>query len=358
MVDFSQSRLNPARDYLRKMRIVFVTSPPNPIPGWEPGALPQEAVRQLSELHPEHDWFVLEGMPRPGAYSFFKRRKNMQQIRLLRPDVVLYATLDNMEVFREIPVMVVITEPAGRQPPSVEKAMTQLTTIITDSVWLKNDLQQSFALKDSQLKVIKLMSEDIQPEWHNRLLTREKYTTGNDYFFYSGPIGADGKWQQVLHAFSKFKKWQQSSLWLVLTGAVDPGYSLEFHGLLDAYKYRQEVAWLNEVDAMEKKHLADAAFATLADGRRFAGRMDILHSFRAGIPVICEEHPLTQQFAGDAVLYADWKTPVLSQHMIDVYKKEELSNQLTEKGKQLAEQYSWQQSLDELYNCIVASAKS
>lgn len=339
------------------MRIVFVTAPPNPVPGWEPGALPQEAIRQLSELHPQHDWFLLEGMPRPGAYSFFKRRKNMQQIRQLKPDVVLYATLDNMELLQEIPVAVVITEPPGRQPPSVQKAMPQLKTIITDSVWLKNELQQSFSLADKQLKVIKLMSEDIQPEWHNRLLTRERYTAGNDYFFYSGPIGADGKWQQVLQAFSRFKKWQQSSLWLVLTGAVDPGYSLEFHGLFDAYKYRKEVAWLNEVNSEEKKHLADAAFATLANGRTFSGRMDMLHSFRAGIPVICEEDALTQQLAGDAVLYADWKTPVLSQHMIDVYKKEDLSNQLTEKGKQLAEQYNWQQSLDELYNCIVAAAE-
>lgn len=281
----------------------------------------------------------------------------MQQIRLLKPDLLLYATLDNLELPEEIPVAVVITEPPGRQPPSVQKAMPRLRRIITDNVWLKNELQQSFALADKQLQVIKLMSEDVQPEWHNRLLTRERYTAGNDYFFYSGPIGADGKWQQVLHAFSRFKKWQQSSLWLVLTGAVDPGYSLEFHGLFEAYKYRKEVAWLNDAEAEEKKHLADAAFATLANGRTFAGRMDMLHAFRAGISVICEDDALTQQFAGDAVLYADWKTPVLSQHMIDVYKKEELSNQLVEKGKQLAEQYNWQQSLDELYNCIVAAAE-
>lgn len=338
------------------MRIVFVTAPPNPVPGWEPGALPQEAIRQLSELHPEHDWFILDGMPRPGAYSFFKRRKNMQQIRLLKPDLLLYATLDNMELTPGIATAVVITEPPGRQPPSVQKAMHRLKFIITDSVWLKNELQQSFSLKESQLRVIKLMSEDMQPEWHNRLLTREKYTAGNDYFFYTGPIGADGKWQHVLQAFSKFKKWQQSALWLVLTGAVDPGYSIEFQGLFDAYKYRQEVAWLNDVDAEEKKRLADAAFATLVNARTFAGRMDMLHAFRAGVPVISEEDVLTQQLAGDAVLYADWKTPMLSQHMIDVYKKEELSNQLVEKGRLLAEQYNWQQWLDELYNCIVSAA--
>jgi hypothetical protein len=339
------------------MRIVFISAPPNPVPGWEPGALPQEAIAQLSDQHPEHEWFILEGMPRPGAYSFFKRRKNLQQLRQLNPDLLLYATLDNMELLDNIAVSVVITEPPGRQPPSVQKAMPRLKTIITDSVWLKNELQQSFSLSDKQLKVIKLMNGDVQPEWHNRLLTREKYTAGNDYFFYTGPIGADGKWQQVVHAFSRFKKWQQSGLWLVLTGAVDPGYSIEFHGLFDAYKYRKEVAWLNDVDAEEKKHLADAAFATLVNARTFAGRMDMLHSFRAAIPVICEEDVLTQELAGDAVLYADWKTPMLSQQMIDVYKKEDLSNQLVQKGKQLAEQYNWQQSLDDLYNCIVASAE-
>lgn len=319
--------------------------------------MPQEAIRQLSEQHPEHDWFILEGMPRPGAYSFFKRRKNLQQIRLLKPDLLVYATLDNMELPGEIPVAVVITEPTGRQPPSVQKALPRLRTVITDSVWLKNELQQAFSLAEKQLKVIKLMSEDIQPQWHNRLLTRERYTGGSDYFFYSGPIGADGKWQQVLHAFSKFKKWQQSGFWLVLTGPLDPGYSLEFHGLFDAYKYRKEVAWLNGVNDEEKKDLADAAFATLANGRSFAGRMDMVRSFRAAIPVICEEDVLTQQFAGDAVLYADWKTPVLSQHMIDIYKKEELYNQLVEKGKLLGEQYNWQQSLDDLYNCLVAVAQ-
>lgn len=338
------------------MRIVFVTAPPNPVPGWEPGALPQEAISQLSELHPEHDWFILDGMPRPGAYSFFKRRKNMQQIRLLKPDLLLYATLDNLELPAGIATAVVITEPPGRQPPSVQKAMRQLKLIITDSVWLKNELQQSFSLQESQLRVIKLMSHDMQPEWHNRLLTREKYTAGNDYFFYTGPIGADGKWQQVLQAFSKFKKWQQSSLWLVLTGAVDPGYSIEFQGLFEAYKYRQEVVWLHDVEPQEKTHLADAAFATLVNARTFAGRMDMLHSFRAGIPVICEEDVLAQHVAGDAVLYADWKTPALSQHMIDVYKKEELSNQLVEKGRLLAEQYNWQQWLDELYTSIVSHA--
>ncbi|MGB8190955.1 MAG: glycosyltransferase, partial [Chitinophagaceae bacterium] len=168
----------------------------------------------------------------------------------------------------------------------------------------------------------------------------------------------DGTWERLLRAFSQFKKWQQSGLQLVLTGPVDIDDQEDFREKLDAYKYRKDVAWLSDAGTDEKKQLASAAFALLVSDNSFAARLGLLKAFRASIPVITVKDPLMEEYAGDAVLYADWTDPAsISKHMITLYKNEDLSNSLVAKAKERVAALSWQRSLDELYNHLIALAE-
>jgi len=320
------------------MNILLITATPGDKLATRSSALLQEAFTSLQQQHPGHRWITMAGNPVPGMFLFVQRNKYLRDIRQHNPSIVLYASVNNMLRIKDVPVAVFVNDGSNKNVSEKTDNIARFSSSI-----LLNLASHPF----------------IAPiDYNERLLIHEKFTAGREYFFYSGHVGPDGTWEKALQAFSAFRKWQQSHLQLVMGGSVQPSYQTIFEEKLDAYKHKHEIIRADHLTEKEKEQLAAAAFACLVAGQTFEDRLQTLHAFRSGVPVIGEKHPLMEELAGGAMLYAEWnKSNSLSQQLINLYKDERLYNQLIEKGKAVAEQFSLQQGLQQLYSSLMELSK-
>jgi glycosyltransferase involved in cell wall biosynthesis len=183
--------------------------------------------------------------------------------------------------------------------------------------------------------------------------TRERYTGGKEYFFYSGAIHPRKNLINLLKAFSLFKKRQRSSMKLVLTGRL----AWKYEGFLQDlrhYKYREDVVLTGYVEDKELALLTAAAYAMIYPSLHEGFGVPVLEAMRSGVPVITSIHSSMQEIAGEAALYADPAQPVsIAEQMMRIYKDESLRNQLVEKGRQVSQPFTWDRTAGLLWETMM-----
>ena len=85
---------------------------------------------------------------------------------------------------------------------------------VTSSTHIQKLLIGQYQVHPSFIKIIPAAaSPDITvADWSEKLRVKEKYADGRDFFICFKRIGKNTQWEEILKAFSIFKKWQQSSL--------------------------------------------------------------------------------------------------------------------------------------------------
>lgn len=341
------------------MRIILVTAALRPGSPPMPGILLEHAFRDLALQHPAHEWVVMPAAPAPARLSFFKKGKHLASIRRMTPNLVVYASPDNLETAKDLAAAVLVTNgPEEWKRASLSKKLSNVQLILTHSEILKTQLAAALNVPDNRVSVVPLAAETLPVSLHARQQIREQLTAGKEYFLYTGPITRDNNWQRLLQAFSMFKKWQQSGLQLVLSGDIEPGFSQDFGEQLDAYRYRQDVMIADTLTAAEKDELAAAAFVLLSPYRGFEDRQRIIDAFWHGVPVITENNHIAIELASGAAAYAVWDdAAAISQQMIRLYKDEALYNEQVQKGTEIALQFNRQQMLDKLSVALLSAAE-
>ena len=114
--------------------------------------------------------------------------------------------------------------------------------IITVSEFSKKDIISNYQTDPGKIRVIyNGVKEIFHPLTEiEKAETKNKYTTGKEYFFYAGSIHPRKNLVHLLKAYSVFKKRQQSGMKLVLTGRLAWKYE-SFLKDLQSYKYRDDV---------------------------------------------------------------------------------------------------------------------
>lgn len=170
---------------------------------------------------------------------------------------------------------------------------------------------------------------------------KKEYSDENDYFFAVVPTGEETLIKTLLKAFSHFKKWQKSSLKLIILTDV-LGIS-DFH----LYKFREDV----EIKYRQQTSLdVKAALMACSYCNIMMEQKDIIASVRCLTPSIFisdKEHVFD-----DAALYATADEKSLSKQMILVYKDEYLRNQIIRECESTALLYTWENAAEIVYNAI------
>lgn len=339
------------------MTISLVTPPPADAAAVLASLLLQEALREICAQRPGWQCVVIPAMPLPGILSPLKRSRFVKAVTAANPGLVVYASPANLLPLRGIPCLALVGRRLTGSPDgALRKKMQALAAVITDSDVLRQDITDYSGMAPAKVHVLPLALACPPAAGPHDI--RERFTAGGEYFFAASEISASGDWEELLRAFSAFKKWQRSGLKLVLAGEVADGYEALFNEKLGSYKYRQDVVHLAGTDAGTRAALVSAAFALLAPARTFNGRADITHAHRAGVPVITEDSPMARALCGEAALYAaPGSREALSGHMIAVYKNETLYGQLSAAGKDIGGLASRAVMLDKLNDVLHAAAK-
>jgi glycosyltransferase involved in cell wall biosynthesis len=159
---------------------------------------------------------------------------------------------------------------------------------------------------------------------------------GYAYFLFTSSAENEEEYKKALKAFSVFKKWQKSSMHLVILATGE-----HFAGLpsLSTYLYREDVKVIRAAQKKNYRQLLAKAYAVIS----FSGLMAAnsgYSSLRSGVPFITTGREGNRRFFGDHCLFASDDHSDLGQKMILIYKDESLREELTGKGRIWATRFS------------------
>jgi glycosyltransferase involved in cell wall biosynthesis len=208
---------------------------------------------------------------------------------------------------------------------------------------------------NAQLKqAVPFSSPDIfrKFEWHEKMMVKAQHAGNNEFFIAVIDDNAVHDFVLLLQAFTKFKKWQQSSMRLM----VLPKYETLSEEIVErhkTYKYRDDVILLHDADEKLVADIVASAYAFIHIAPLAPDLLALATALKCSLPVISFEDEDVKEYAGEAVLFASEKTPAaLGEIIIKLYKDENLQAQLKEKAQQQSVLLARKQCADNLWQLI------
>jgi glycosyltransferase involved in cell wall biosynthesis len=206
--------------------------------------------------------------------------------------------------------------------------------VITPTEHYKAILTNDFNLPESKILVKKPQpSAFAKPlSWEVKQQIKDKYAEGKDYFV---SIISDEKHEfiNLLKAFTIFKKWQQSSMQLIVIH--DENVHAEF-SKLETYKHKSDVHLL-QLTEEEKLQVLASAYACMHAVAYESAPSTVINAIFCETPIITSDLPAIKELAGDAALYTKpGDVDDISRNMITIYKDENLRKKQVEKMRELS----------------------
>ena len=224
--------------------------------------------------------------------------------------------------------------------------------VITLSDSEKEILQAQYHLDPSRVTAIKpfINHSFTRLDYARKKQVKETYTDGCEYFFYSGSFAAGNNLLNLLKAFSKFKKRQQSNWKLVI--AVDD-HNTTFLHQLGSYKHKDDVVLIQDAPPEVLPGLTAAAYAFVLPVKYDGTGIRVLQAMQCGVPVITGNHSTLRALAPEAALYVNPESiDDIAQQLMLLYKDEHFCKKLTEKAAVFAGSYHNPGAAGELWQTV------
>lgn len=190
-----------------------------------------------------------------------------------------------------------------------------------------------------------LNNEEGQASYEEREATKNEYSGGHEYFLYPATGFSFDRLKIVLKAFSIFKKWQKSSMRMVLLVNVEFEKSISKE--LALYKYRGDLMICNPAD--NGRRLMKSAYAILLDSPDIF--TTALPSMKSGVPVIVKEDHHTKHILQGAV-HTTWQEKDISEKMMSLYKDEHRRSEVIHAGLETTSKYSWKNTAEKIWQTL------
>ncbi|MBV4359152.1 glycosyltransferase [Pinibacter aurantiacus] len=214
---------------------------------------------------------------------------------------------------------------------NLKSALQKAAKVIVPSEHYKTLIQNESS--ENKIQVIKPHASPFaRPlSWEEKQQVKDKYTSGKDYFV-SIISGEKHEFVNLLKAFTIFKKWQQSSMQLIIIH--DENAHQDF-SKLETYKHKSDVHLL-QLSEEEKLQVLASAYACMHAVTQESIPFVVINAIFCETPIITSDLPAIKEMAGDAALYASaTNVEDISRNMITIYKDETLRKKQVEKMKEL-----------------------
>lgn len=171
-------------------------------------------------------------------------------------------------------------------------------------------------------------------------VVKNRFTEGAEFFLYQGPLQDTASTVNLLKAFSRFKHRQKSGWKLVLLPEGE-GASKELQQLLATYKYRHDVVLAEGLHAETLESVYAAAWCFVYPATPGYRGGSLLRALQWRLPLVGTE--ACREWAGNSGLYFEAGNEVqLADHLMRIYKDENICRQLREAAMEAQATFSWQ----------------
>ena len=215
-------------------------------------------------------------------------------------------------------------------------SLDKAENIFTTEEFLKEDMVGKYGIPQGKICTVYHGVPEKHIHKNDGESIKEEYTQGNDYFLCPVYAVASDQLIVLLKAFSQLKKWQKTSMKLVLlfhnasAESAIPDYK--------NYKYRNDVIFVNHTENA-KNELLRNCFALIWLGL-FNQRDIVFDAMQNDIPVIVSDNKVNKSLFGEGVIFTTVTANDLAAKMQVLYKDESIRNQTTEQGKILLKKYN------------------
>lgn len=240
------------------------------------------------------------------------------------------------------------------------KFLKKAAAIATVSEFTRKDIAKNYKVDPSKITIVfngvkeifKPVDESIKDQ------VKEKYTGGTEYFLYVGAIHPRKNLVNLLKAYSGFKKRLQSGMKLVFAGRL-AWKNEEFTGLLNTYKYREDIIVTGYLEEEELVKLVASAYALVYPSLFEGFGVPVVEAMKCNTPVLTSKGTAMEEVAGNAALYFNPENVAdIADKLMLIYKDETLRKDLIEKGKVIADRYYWRRTADLMWEAINEAVKN
>lgn len=322
----------------------------------------------LIKQHPEHRFFIITDKKSVDQYSIYPNIETIVVnpvskyillkkiwwyvkipaiLRKVKADLLI-SFEDDCSSIASIPQCLFIQDIEKTKKTHIKKAHLLLVT----NNLLKNELIEKYKVPEKKIKIVypsaKKMFGPINEE--RKAIIKNKHSNDKEFFLFNSIFSRREDLVDLLKSFSHFKKRQQSDFKLLLTTPINSF----FEKSLAAYKYRNDVKFIDIKDQQEQVLITASAYAVVLPFHTNENIIAALKAMRSGVPVIAVRNSVVSEVAEDAALYAETETTKdIGEKMMQVYKDESYRLKLIEKGKQVAAIHTDEKSSETLWQSIL-----
>ena len=238
---------------------------------------------------------------------------------------------------------------AGRIKESLQAA----STVLVYANAAKQAIE-STGIESGRIQVLPYTAPEVfaPMEWHNKLYVKSRYAQNKEYFVGILPDHNEAVFIDLLKAFSKFKKWQQSGMKLVLL-PKDESFAGNIYDKLETYKYREDVNLVNDADRKDTADLIAAAYALLHPALSDADLWPGTVALQCNTPVIATQTASLEEYLQDAaVLVPDKDYEAFGDELNRIYKDENHKTNMTAAAAKQAALYRQEAVIESLWQLM------
>lgn len=236
--------------------------------------------------------------------------------------------------------------------PRFAHKANQLATV---SEYSKKDICQNYGIAPAKIDVV----YNGVNELYTPLSPKEKEETQNlisygaPYFVFVGAFNPRKNIGRLLLAFELFKKTTHSNLKLVIVGEKMYGTS-QMMRILKGMEFKDEVIFSGRLQVDKLKNVIGSALAMIFVSYYEGFGIPILEAMKCDIPLVVSNCTSLPEVSGDAAIYVDpFNVESIAEGMIIISKDESLRKQLIVNGRVQRERFSWDNTANSLYKCMM-----
>jgi glycosyltransferase involved in cell wall biosynthesis len=235
--------------------------------------------------------------------------------------------------------------------PKYTKAATRIAAV---SEFTKQDLIKEYQIDPAKIDIVYNAADENfkRATETEKKQTREKFTSGRDYFIFVGSISPRKNIARLLEAFDLFKKEGQHPTKLVIAGANFWGRE-KINNVLNMMEFKNDVIFTGRINDNDLRLLVASALC-LTYVPYFEGfGVPLVEAMRSEVPIISANTTSMPEIAGNSAVYVNpFKVEEIKNAMLQIISKPELRSELIDRGKIQQSRFSWDKSALQLWECI------
>lgn len=274
------------------------------------------------------------------------------ELNKIKPDVMLQTAgyCSNTTKYKQ--VLLMLHNHFGNYPSKLvgKKTIATAAHIICVGNALHNQVNQQYTASTNKTSVVNGAAHYLyKPLTHDQsLLIKDGYADGREYFFTIQDMYSSDNMVALLKAFSLFKKWQHSTMKLVIADKLANSFLQE---KLHNYKYKDDVVVVANITEDKLAKLTASAYCVIDGSRYNAYSANIFNAMQTCVPVITQK--TFNNNLPVAINTNVHDTVELSNSMKHIYKDEKFRSELIANASKFVSNFSWDKTASEIMKLIV-----